>query len=87
VMEDQETTWRCLFEDENGRVLIGQDAFEGPEEAVIWGQEVLAEPEEYELLDPNGLPVSADEADGEAGFTIEDSEGNQADPDPWILDD
>ena len=68
--------WRCYFQTPDGTVLSTQEAFDSAEDAALYGEQIIANPDDYTLCDPDGYPVDASEFDPDAEFTVE-----QVDPD------
>jgi len=63
--------WRCYFEAYDGQTLVTEESWEDAEEAAMWGQRILDNPDAFDLLDEDDEPVSATEADPDREFTVE----------------
>lgn len=67
----EEAVWRPYFTTADGVVLTTAELYETQEEAHLAGQEILGRPGDFELIDPDGQPVPATEADPGEQFTVE----------------
>ena len=68
---DIDEAFRVYFQSPDGTVLVTCDAWNTADEAVEHAEEILQRPGDYELLDPDGKLVSAEDIDEGESYTVE----------------
>jgi hypothetical protein len=71
---DEIVCWRCYFTATDGTFLRTVDGWSTEDDAELAGEQILERPEEFELVDPDGFVVPANDIDTDVDFTVEASD-------------